>query len=282
MSVRLTPEQLEAIQQEGAILKALVQIVGDGYTMRFCTGVSDHEYDGEKYSSRGVNISATGSKSAADTRMTIQIDNRDDYVSGMVKDYGITGAEAIVTLMVIQNTVSPGYTTLASFEYITIAIGTVTKATLKDDVSIEVGPINRGYSKTGLYKCSRMCVYEFKGPLCRYSGAATECNRTLADCTALGNEVRFGGFVWALENGESIMVEGQPIVVQDSQHGGSGDDGGCYMYTMNVIRENGTKEKVQFCLSDPVTGDDPRSSDAQNPWWLNLIDYSVHQPQSEM
>ena len=36
-------------------------------------------------------------------------------------------------------------------------------------------------------------LYGFKGPLCKYSGTATECNRTLLNCRALGNSVNYGG-----------------------------------------------------------------------------------------
>jgi len=39
------------------------------------------------------------------------------------------------------------------------------------------------------------CRYQiFKGSLCGYGGAETECSRTYEKCKALGNEVRFGGF----------------------------------------------------------------------------------------
>ena len=39
------------------------------------------------------------------------------------------------------------------------------------------------------------CTYRrFKGPQCGYAGSETECDRTLARCTALSNSARFGGF----------------------------------------------------------------------------------------
>lgn len=34
----------------------------------------------------------------------------------------------------------------------------------------------------------------FKGSRCKYSGAQTECNKTLTRCRELGNSVNFGGF----------------------------------------------------------------------------------------
>lgn len=36
-------------------------------------------------------------------------------------------------------------------------------------------------------------LYGFKGPLCKYAGAATECNRTLLACRAHNNSVNYGG-----------------------------------------------------------------------------------------
>jgi len=38
------------------------------------------------------------------------------------------------------------------------------------------------------------CRFIFKSSRCGYSGAETECNRTLARCKELGNETRYGGF----------------------------------------------------------------------------------------
>jgi hypothetical protein len=38
------------------------------------------------------------------------------------------------------------------------------------------------------------CFKQFKGVECGYAGATTTCNRTLAACRALNNQVRYGGF----------------------------------------------------------------------------------------
>lgn len=38
------------------------------------------------------------------------------------------------------------------------------------------------------------CRFEFKDARCGYSGSATECNRTFANCKILLNQTRFGGF----------------------------------------------------------------------------------------
>lgn len=38
------------------------------------------------------------------------------------------------------------------------------------------------------------CQWKFKSDQCGYSGAETECNKTLTRCRELSNETRFGGF----------------------------------------------------------------------------------------
>ena len=41
---------------------------------------------------------------------------------------------------------------------------------------------------------SRLCGHTFKGLRCAYAGATTSCDHTLATCTALANQARFGGW----------------------------------------------------------------------------------------
>ena len=38
------------------------------------------------------------------------------------------------------------------------------------------------------------CAWRFKGSECGYSGGETDCNKTLARCRELSNQIRFGGF----------------------------------------------------------------------------------------
>ncbi len=40
----------------------------------------------------------------------------------------------------------------------------------------------------------RLCTYTFKGSRCAYAGATTSCDHTLATCTVLSNQTRFGGW----------------------------------------------------------------------------------------
>lgn len=38
------------------------------------------------------------------------------------------------------------------------------------------------------------CSFGFKSTACGYAGAGTDCDRSIAACTAFGNQARFGGF----------------------------------------------------------------------------------------
>lgn len=63
-------------------------------------------------------------------------------------------------------------------------------------VTIRLGAENpmRSRSPRDRYLKDHCRYKEFKGALCAYAGAETECNRTFARCVALGNISRFGGF----------------------------------------------------------------------------------------
>lgn len=41
---------------------------------------------------------------------------------------------------------------------------------------------------------STTCSFAFKGAACGYAGVGTDCDRSIAACTAFGNQTRFGGF----------------------------------------------------------------------------------------
>ena len=53
-------------------------------------------------------------------------------------------------------------------------------------------PFNRRVPRNKIRR--NFCRFEFKGTRCGYRGGATKCNRSLANCRALGNSERFGGF----------------------------------------------------------------------------------------
>ena len=236
MSYRgLTAAQLSALQEEGAIVKALIEILHDGIEWRYCTGFVGHAIGTDLYSTRGMQISAATSGKIDGIHMTVKLDNRDDLLSTQLTDDGLTGATATATLVT------------RSGEEIVIMRGDVTRCMIADDLTIEVGPLNRGWKQSGLLKCSRMCPYIYNGDLCASGSTDADCRRTLEDCTSKGNQERFGGFVWALDAGESIMVEGQPVQVNPPEATGGGGSTDCHTgWFVTVIREDGSTYQVEM------------------------------------
>jgi lambda family phage minor tail protein L len=53
-------------------------------------------------------------------------------------------------------------------------------------------PYNRRFPQDRILK--NHCRFRFKDALCGYSGAATECDKTLTTCRLLSNSARYGGF----------------------------------------------------------------------------------------
>ncbi|HNV10657.1 MAG TPA: hypothetical protein PKN27_04910 [Propionibacteriaceae bacterium] len=52
--------------------------------------------------------------------------------------------------------------------------------------------------------CGRLCNYRFRDDNCGYSGYDTTCTKTLAACTAKGNQARYGGFPTMPQRGAKI------------------------------------------------------------------------------
>jgi len=52
---------------------------------------------------------------------------------------------------------------------------------------------NKTYPQRKMY--ANFCSFKFKDARCGYVGGALTCNKTLLDCRARGNSMRFGGFV---------------------------------------------------------------------------------------
>ena len=60
----------------------------------------------------------------------------------------------------------------------------------------------RRYSSSMCWKATPLY---FKGPECKYAGAATSCTGTYKDCKAKGNAVNWGGFLGLDKNGFRIV-----------------------------------------------------------------------------
>ena len=100
------------------------------------------------------------------------------------------GVGADVTIYVINaGLIDDNYTELtATFT----VLGTKCNAKV---VTLTLGPFNPVNNRFPPDICLAVnCTYKFKvDPRCGYNGTAVNCNRTLDNCRALGNQRRFGG-----------------------------------------------------------------------------------------
>lgn len=281
MSRNLTAAQVEMLQLEGAKLKALVKIDNSpDFIWRYCTGsvAVNYDEDGlglstESYVPRGISLAASSSGNVQGTHMTISIDNRDDK-SGDFKLTGINGADVTVVLMTTIDDIPQ--------EPIVLEVGDVNRCKISEDLTIDVVPINKGLKLSGLLRCSRMCPYQFGGDLCGLSiGPTDTCRRTYVDCQFWGNQQRFGGFIWALDSGESIMVQ-QPVPVKPPSDSNSGDGfQECHSGRfVTLIRRDGSHERVEMrCDIDVMNqGGDHTDGYYTDPWELQI----PYDPETEM
>lgn len=68
-------------------------------------------------------------------------------------------------------------------------------------------------------RITRHCNWKFTDTDCGYTGGATACDRTWANCTALANSHRFGGFRFIPEQGK-VFVFGESVVRVKPSRGG--------------------------------------------------------------
>jgi lambda family phage minor tail protein L len=111
------------------------------------------------------------------------------------------GVGAQVKLTVI-NSANP----TSDYTELEMLFDVLTTETSQKWVTFKIGAPNPLLQRHPLYKFIGLhCRWTFKSSRCGYTGAATTCKRTLADCAAKSNEVRFGGFP-GLRNGTIRIV----------------------------------------------------------------------------
>lgn len=81
--------------------------------------------------------------------------------------------------------------------YRTLFRGKVTNFSVDQgpNLSIEVSECYFGWSRTfSKRNYCKLCGFRFKGTRCGYTGPGVFCDKTMTQCTAYGNDSRFGGF----------------------------------------------------------------------------------------
>jgi len=255
MSRGLTVSQVALLQMEGAEVKILIEIDSSpDFTWRFCTGSISAECDGDMYLPRAIAMSVTSSGKISGTHCTLSIDNRDD-MSGDVKLTGVNGANVKIILLTVVNDIPQ--------EPIVLEVGDVNRCKISEDLTLDVVPLNRGLKESGLLRCSRMCPYIFGGLLCGHTLIPGEaCDRSYPDCVSYSNELRFGGFAWALDAGENILVQ-QPVTVNPPSASSSGDgyDIECHSGRfVTALYADGHRERIELrcdieSVSNGATGE---------------------------
>ena len=104
-----------------------------------------------------------------------------------VKNYGFEPITVDITIVNSNN--------LDSSDYEIRHSTTLIKPSLNNQsVQFKLGGVN-AYNKTVHNTMLRnSCRFKFKSIQCGYTGSATECNLTFANCKTLENQLRFGGF----------------------------------------------------------------------------------------
>lgn len=272
MSRGLTSDQIAFLQRESTKIKVLIQVTdNNSVTTRYCSGSTPYYYKSNIFTPHAIRVSASSTGKIDVARATIEVCNRDDAFSKIISVKGLCGGTCKVFLAPIDLTLD------AATSIITLVDGVISRCSIGDDVKFEVSALNRGIKPSGLLRGSRMCGYVFKGPLCQYSGADTSCNRTLTDCNGTdtgstkSNELHFGGFIWALDAGESILVEGAPVQVQPASASG---DSECHSGRFITLRyADGSERRVELsCDTLPRNQDhDDDSGNYTEPWWFQFM-----------
>ena len=276
----LTADQIAMLQLEDVKVKMAIEVIYGSLEWRFCTGSVGLYHDSNLYNPRGIRVSASTDGDIDGIHMTVELDNRNNKLSaGVAGIGGLTGAIVTATLFAIVDDIpqSP----------IILMRGDVTRCLIGENLKIEVGPLNRGKRATGLYKCSRMCPYTYGDELCKDTSGDAGCRRTLDDCNGTlsgstkSNGVNFGGFIWALEAGESIMVEAAPVQVQSNSSSNSGDGmEDCHSGRfVTLVHPDGSTERVELrCDIDPMSnGGDHTDGYHTDPWTLLIDDLTEDQ-----
>lgn len=122
--------------------------------------------------------------------VTLAVQDIERRITPHLDDYD-GGVGATATVRIVHSDYLAGAAELEEeFELLSVAIdhlNTIHITLGTDNLTNRRSPPNRYLKGHCRYK-------DFKGTLCGYSGAETECDRTFERCRELNNSTRFGGF----------------------------------------------------------------------------------------
>ena len=183
--------QLESGQLKPYLLLS-IDLEGVPYLFTSCMvpiALGGELYEPRSFEVQNINYSTTQVVDKA----TIRIDNLDDYFTAPFVGGDPQGSSVVLSLVVLDENNQPyGGASTALF------YGEIDEWSLQDG-ELDFGIVN-AYARWPQKKTSRhpsSCRWvAFKDTDCKYSGSATTCGRTYADCQSKGNTANFGGFRW--------------------------------------------------------------------------------------
>lgn len=174
------------VSTDGVWLQLAEIIVQNQEIIRLVNNNENIEFLGYTYYQFAFDLSTIKEHSTEIPETTLKVSNVTGAIQQIIEQYdGIVGAEVSIKII---NTNIPDY---VAAEESFVVTGTSADG---DWVTFKLGTdflFTRRFPNTRVLK--DFCPFKFKGPQCGYSGNSTTCDKTLADCRAHGNSVRFGG-----------------------------------------------------------------------------------------
>jgi len=176
--------------------------------LRYCTGDDPVEVSGEMYYPRAMSLEPVVQDDPDQSRCALVIDDRDlELRAWMYLQGGFS--EKTVTISELQWDDSIHTWRVTRSWEIQAENSQWTRTDHRINLNGAVGFRPRAGSAVG----SVRCPYNFRGVFCGYAGADLTCSRTLDDCTAKGNQTRFGGFYRAPKAGDTIRITTTSTIV---------------------------------------------------------------------
>ncbi|EJP76182.1 DUF1833 family protein [Campylobacter sp. FOBRC14] len=191
-----TIKDLNALDSEGVLLVALEIAIPDTPIVRIVRNSENIIFKNNEFIAFPFNISEIKTAKGEVPQFQLQIDNTSRAMQNYVQMYdrylrvhGVDNSAIKATVYVLNTkdlneSILEEYFELTDFnsdsQYVTFNLGSQNL-------------FNMSYPIRKMYK--DYCPFKFKDECCGYTGNATGCNKSLADCRAKNNSVRFGGFL---------------------------------------------------------------------------------------
>ncbi len=174
------------VATDGVWLQLAEIIVENQEIIRLVNNNENIEFLGYTYYQFSFTLSSVKEHSTEIPETTLSVSNVTGAIQQVLEQYdGIIGAQVNIKIV---NTNIADYVAAEENFIVTGASADRNAVTLKLGTDFL---FTRRFPNTRILK--DYCPFKFKGPQCGYSGNLTTCDKTLSDCRAHNNSVRFGG-----------------------------------------------------------------------------------------